>query len=480
MTGDNRVTVSKFQYWDYLEEILDNVQEGVYITDGEANTIYINHTYELISGLTKTEMLGKNMRDLVESGAVSVSGTLMVLESGESITLEQSFKTGKRAIITSAPVYDDPVKQSHIIMIVTSVREITELYSIRKELAKLERQNRQYASELERLHGELDENVEIVAEDTASEKTVYLAERVSVIDSPVFVSGEAGTGKEKMARFIHGHSGRSPFLFMRINFSVVPKSDPVRYLFGYEDADKAGYHMGILESADGGTLYLDEITEMPQVVRGRFFSLLRNGSCLLGDGTVHKLNVRIIAGSRYTLEEIRERHLLEEDILEFFSLFPLHLPPLRERRDDIIPLGEYFLGQYQRKSGEKKYFTRESFKKLLHYDWPGNVREVHTVVQRAAIMSSGEEIMPEDIMFHKGNEFQGAGSGSFSEPVPGDGEINLKDEVAKLEARYMTRAFARYGNIRTAAQKLGMDSSTFVRKRQRYEKMGLMDRTKNV
>lgn len=480
MAESNHKIASGFQYWDYLEEILDHVQEGVYITDNEANTIYINHAYELVSGLQKTEMLGKNMRDLVENGAVSVSGTLMVLESGESITLEQSFKTGRRAIITSAPVYDDPVKRSHIIMIVTSVREITELYSIRKELAKLEQQNRQYASELERLHRELNENVEIVAEDDLSKKSVYLAERVSVIDSPVFISGEAGTGKEKMARYIHNHSSRSAFLFMRINFSVVPKSDPIRYLFGYEDTDKDEYHMGILESADGGTVYLDEITEMPQAVRGRFFSLLRNGSCLLGDGMLHKLNIRIIAGSRYTLEEIQERHLIEDDILEFFSLFPLYLPPLRGRRDDIIPLVEYFLGQYQRKSGEKKRFSRKSFEKLLHYDWPGNVREVHAIVQRAAIMSSGEEILPEDIMFHKEKGSSRSETRDFPEPVLGDGEVSLKDEVAKLEACYMTQAFERYGNIRIAAQKLGMDSSTFVRKRQRYEKMGLMDRKKNV
>ena len=155
--------VSNFQYWDYLDEILDHVQEGVYITDSEANTVYINHTYELISGLLKTEMLGKNMKDLVENGAISASGTLMVLESGESITIEQSFRTGKRAIITSAPVYDDPVERTHIIMIVTSVREITELYSVRKELKKLEQQNRLYASELARLHNEMSENVEIVA-----------------------------------------------------------------------------------------------------------------------------------------------------------------------------------------------------------------------------------------------------------------------------------------------------------------------------
>lgn len=478
MAEKNQEFVSNSQYWDYLDDILDQVQEGIYITDSEANTVYINHTYEVISGLSKTEMLGKNMRELVEGGAISASGTLMVLETGESTTMEQSFRTGKRAIITSAPVYADPVERTHIIMIVTSVREITELYSVRKELKKLEQQNRQYASELARLHDEMNEDVEIVAVDAASVKTVHLAQRVSIIDNPVFISGEAGVGKEKVARFIHNHSGRSGFLFMRINFSVIPKNDPIKYLFGYVDPEKGEHHMGILESADGGTVYLDELSEMPPIVRGRFLSLLRDGTCVMGDGMQHKLNIRIIAGSRYSFEELQRLQLIEDDILEYFSLFPLLIPPLRDRKDDIIPLLEHFLKQHQRKTGEKKYFTRKCYEKLFDYGWPGNVREVHTLVQRAVIVSAGEAIGPEDIMLAGAVENKAVRKEEHASawPMLDTDDVDLKLELAKLEAYYMNQAFIKYQNIRVASQKLGMDSSTFVRKRQRYEKMGLMDR----
>lgn len=494
MEKDRPDTVSKFQYWNYLEDILDGIQEGVYITDSEANTIYINHSYELITGLLKTEMLGKNMRELVDSGAVSASGTLMVLDSGERVTMEQSFKTGKRAIITSAPVYADPVKREHILMVVTSVREITELYSVRKELLRLERQNRQYVSELRRLHSELTEHVEIVAEDSASVRLVQLASRISITDSPVLISGEPGVGKEKMARLIHNGSGRSDFLFLCISFAVIPEHDPVGYLFGYEDPEKGEYHMGILESADGGTVYLDEIADMPRAVRGRFLSLLRDGTCLLGDGTLRRLNLRIIAGSQYTLEELESRRLLEEEILDYFSLFPLQILPLRKRREDIVPLIEYFLRRYQKKTGEKKRFSRKCYEKLLEYSWPGNIREVHALVQRAAVVSAGEEILPADLMLPEdpspaldpvsGGQGESRAVPSFG-TWPGEdswdgAEISLKDEVAKLEAAYMSSAFAKYRNIREAAEKLGMDSSTFVRKRQRYEKMGLMERDRKA
>ncbi len=480
----SRIEVASLD-WDFLETVLEHVQDGIYITDSEANTIYINHKYELLTGLSKAEMLGKNMQELVEKGIVSVSGTLKVLETGKSITIEQGFRTGKRAVITSSPIYTGEDHSSHIFLVMTVVREITELYSVRKELHRLEQKNQQYAVELNRLNSELNEAVEIVAVDQASLRLTRLAERLAILDAPVLIYGEAGVGKEKTARFIHHLSKRRESLFMRIDFSVIPKNDAVRYLFGYEDTEKEEYHMGILESADGGTVYLDEIAEIPPAVKGHFLSLLRDGSCVLGDGRLHKLDIRFIAGSKYSLEELEMLPTVEKDLTDYFSLFPLQVLPLRERRGDIIPLLEYFLKQYQRKTGEKKHFSRECYEKLQQYDWPGNVREAYVLVQRSAIVSGGEEISVSDLGLS--GEEQQRMEISEQEKTAEDGNpalevrmddrgVELKQEVAKLEAQYMNLAFSRYQNIRIAAEKLGMDSSTFVRKRQRYEKMGLMDK----
>ena len=469
---------SSFLSQDYLDMILENVQDGIYITDSEANTVYLNHSYELISGLQKTEMLGKNMRELVEGGVVSMSGTLIVLETGESVTSEQSFRTGKRAVITSTPIFDDVAAPTHIIMVVTIVREITEIYSIRRELQRLELQNRQYANELEHIRGELSGNIEYVAQDEGSVKMLNLAERVSMVENPVLISGEQGVGKEKMARLIHRHSRRCDFPFLRINFSVVPKDDPVSYLFGYEDANQE-YQMGILESADGGTVYLEELTDIPKSICGRILALLKDGTCVMGDGILRRLDVRFIVGSTHSLGEMREYNLVEKDILDCFSLFPMELRPLRERRDDIIPLVQYFLHEYNQKTGEKKYFSRDCFQKLLEYSWPGNVHEVEVQVQRAAIVSSQDEISCKDLMMETKKEKTGADPGEVRDYIIVlDDKTDLKMEVAKLESDYMKKAFMKYQNIREAADCLGMDSSTFVRKRQRYEKLGLMTKEK--
>lgn len=474
--------IAKFQYWDSLEAVLDHVQEGIYITDSEANTVYMNHAYELISGLPNTEVLGKNMADLVKNGVISRSGTLMVLESGEPVTIEQSFRTGKRALITSTPVYGDPAGKKNILMIVTSVREVTELYSIRKELEKYKMQNMQYVNDLKYLRDKYQEDAEFVAVADETVKTLRYAQRMAISDTPILLSGETATGKEKLARFIHEHSRRAQFPFMNINFNVIPQNEAVEYLFGWEDTARGEYRVGIIECADGGTIYLDEITEMPPQIRGRLLALLTTGSCVLGDGMLHRLNIRFIAGSCYSLEQLQAQQRMEEEILDCFSLFHLQLAPVRERREDIIPLLEYFLRQYEQKTGEKKHFSREAFAQLVGYDWPGNVGEIYSLVQRAAIMSDGEEISPDHILLDLQNKAQEAKPAEdkaalqSADPVLADENINLKTEVAKFEASYMTLAFAKYKNIRNAAEALGMDSSTFVRKRQRYEKLGLMDK----
>lgn len=479
----NRIEVASLD-WDFLETILEHVQDGIYITDSEANTIYVNHKYELLTGLSKAEMLGKNMRELVEKGIVTVSGTLKVLESGKSITIEQGFRTGKRAVITSSPIYREADDTSQILLVMTVVREITELYSIRKELHRLEQQNQQYVVALKRLNEELNENIEMVAVDQASVRTRRLAERLAIVDTPVLLSGEAGVGKEKTARFIHDHSRRESAPFMRIDFSVIPGNDAARYLFGYQDTEKDEYHMGILESADGGTVYLDEITEMPAAVKGPFLALMREGACVLGDGVLRKLDIRFMAGSKYSLEELKRLGLVEKELADYFSLFPLEILPLRERKGDIIPLLEFFLKQYQKKSGEAKHFSRACCERLQSYEWPGNVREAYVLVQRSAIVSEGEEIRLADLMLDEGSgqplaeadpKETGEGEHPAVEVKLDDQGVELKREVARLEAYYMSLAFSKYQNVRIAAKMLGMDSSTFARKRQRYEKMGFMD-----
>ncbi len=464
-----------------MDSILEIMQDGIYIADGEANTVYVNHSYELISGLRRSEMIGRNMKDLVEEGVISVSGTLSVLKTGESITIDQSFRTGKRAVITSSPVYGDEKTRDTIIMVVTIVREITELYSIRREMQRLNEQNHHLANEVERLSNELNGNVPLVAVSASSIRLLQLAERVAMLDAPVLICGENGVGKEELARYIHRRSGRSMFPFVRIDWTMVPGDHPERVLFGEGDPGTNGYTTGLLEHADGGCVFVDEIAGMPDSVKGHFLSLLRSGSCMLQDGTSRKMNIRFLFSSTYSWRELREEKMPGEEILNYLSAFPMEIRPLRERREDIIPLSDHFLKRYNRKTGEHKRFSMQCYKALLRYDWPENVWEVRTVTERAAIISRGDEIEEPDLMLDFMKEEKtakpealhiGEKNGRFTVH---EECRDLKYESSRLEAFYMSRAFEKYHNIRDAAASLGIDSSTFVRKRQRYKQMGLME-----
>lgn len=463
----------KIHVEDYLEAVLDNFHDGIYITDREANTVYLNHSYELISGLRKSEMIGKNMKDLVETGVVSMSGTLSVLQGGEPVTSEQIFRTGKRAVITSTPVFDRE-DHTNIVMVVTLVREITEIYSIRKELQRKEQQNRQYMLELERMRRELDGDVELVAVAETSRKLVEFADKVAPVDMPVLLWGEKGSGKCRMAKYIHAHSNRSESAFLRLDFTAVPKGDLEIYLFGTQRNAEHEPQIGLLESADGGTLYIEELADMPGDIQGDLLALLRDGCCIMKEGYQQKINIRMIAGSRYSIPQLEQMSNINRQLLQHFALFSVEVLPLRKRREDIIPLIDFFLNQYNYKTGQNKHFDRESYQCLSEYPWPGNIQELGNLVQRAAIISAGDVISVQDLFLHDQVEKAAQHKETYTYPE----QIDLKMEVAKFEAGYLEHAFQRYGNIREAASSLGMDSSTFVRKRQKYEQLGLMKNEK--
>ncbi|SFR72386.1 sigma 54-interacting transcriptional regulator [Anaeromicropila populeti] len=459
---------------EYMEVVLDKFHDGIYITDGDANTIYLNDSYEAISGLRKSEMMGRNMKELVAQGVVSRSGTLAVLDSGEEITVEQSFRTGKRAVITSTPIYDTHEKKKKISMVVTIVREITEIYAIRKELKRKEEQNRNYLNEIEKIRRELEGDVEMVAVNSATISLLRLAERAAALEIPILISGETGAGKEKLAQYIHKHSKRAEFPFVRLDFSVLQEENLQKELIGYVDVKTKESHMGILENAEGGILFIEELGHMPKEVQGLFLALLEDGNIRSEEGIFRRWNICIIAASLYSIEELRASKEVSPKLIDKFSLFPLTVPPLRERKEDIIPLANYFLGRYNRKTGEIKRFDKESYMEMLDYHWPGNVTELGNLVQQSAIISEGEAIGKDDI-FIKGNvEYYNRRVREFPE------KVNLKQSVAELEAEYMTYAYEKFHNTREAAEWLGMDNSTFVRKRQRYVKMGLMRTDKKI
>jgi len=460
----------KTAFWETpqaLNAIIENSYDGIYLTDGNAVTVRMNRSYEIISGLRRENMLGRNMRELVAEGVISQSGTLLALERGESVTLEQVFETGKAAVITSTPVYDG---EGHVAMVVTNVRDVTELNGLKEELAEREEAARRADFALEVIRRQALGEDDVIAADRNMQDVLLMARKVAVLDTTVLLLGETGVGKEKLAGYICRNSRRKDRPFVKVNCGAIPPTLIESELFGYEKgaftgADRNG-KPGLFEAADGGTIFLDEVAELPPQIQVKFLRVLQEQEVeRIGAITPRKIDVRVLAATNRNLEEMVHVKRFRDDLYYRLDVFPITIPPLRCRRDDIIPYMDAFLAELNSKYELHKRVSPAAYRAALAYRWPGNVRELRNLVERAIVLSTGDLITAEDMSIRP---CPGAATPAG---VAGENPVDLRAVVEQLELDYMTGAYARYGNVRDAAGSLGMDPSTFVRKRKRYEKL---------
>ena len=243
---------------------------------------------------------------------------------------------------------------------------------------------------------------EPVAEDVNTKRVFQLAKRVAATDSTVLISGESGTGKEVLARYIHQHSDRRSGPFIAINCAAIPENMLEAMLFGHEKGAFTGAHAsmpGKFEQADGGTLLLDEISEMDLGLQSKLLRVLQEREVeRIGGRKSIQLDVRVLATTNRDLKEHVQQGRFREDLYYRLSVFPLSWQPLRERKRDIIPLAQYLLVQHSKKM--KLTFARfdeSASQAMLEYDWPGNVRELDNVVQRALILQQNGIICAADL-----------------------------------------------------------------------------------
>lgn len=450
-----------------IENILESSFDGFYITDGDANTILLNKAYETITGLKREDLIGHNMYELEENKAISKSATLMVLREKTVKTIEQEFETGKRALVSSTPIFDD---EGNITMVVTNVRDLSALQLLNSQIEHSKKLTDKYLSEIEAMRLQILGTDELIAHDEKMLETLKLAKRVALVDTTVLVLGETGVGKEEVAKFIHKNSNRKEQIFIKINCGAIPENLIESELFGYEKgafsgADKNG-KLGLFEVANGGTMFLDEIGELPLEMQVRLLRVLQEKEIVrIGGLNPIKIDVRLIAATNRDLEEMVTVGRFRKDLYYRLFVVPITLLPLRERREDILPLAKYFCQELNGKYGWEKKLTGDALSLIYGYKWMGNVRELKNTIERAVVMSDSEWINAEDIQLL--NNFEQEKELLIKEATEFP---SLKEAVEQLEAELLERAYQRFGNVRAAAKALSIDSSTFVRKRQRLNR----------
>lgn len=440
--------------YERLDAIIESSYDGIFITDGNAVTLRVNRAYLTISGLTEEEVLGKSMWDLQKAGVIDRSGTLIALSTREPTSLEQTFRSGRKALITSTPVFGEG---DRVVMVVTNVRDMTDFYALQEK----------YNSEIQLSRRQALGSTELIAADQRMLEVLAMVDRVAAMDTTVLLLGETGVGKEMIAKYICKASARKDERFITVNCGAIPPNLIESELFGYErgaftGANKEG-KAGLFELADKGTVFLDEVGELPLDMQVKLLRVLQERQVVrVGASDPVSIDVRILAATNRNLEEMVRKKTFREDLYYRLNVVPVTIPPLRERKDDILPFAQAFLAELNKKYDLHKSFTPLALNALVEYDWPGNVRELRNLVERMVIMSRDDLIRVADLPFRGSAARDPLREGDPDQP------IDLRRMVEELELKAIDRAYRRYGNVRQAAASLMMDPSTFVRKRKKY------------
>ena len=319
----------------------------------------------------------------------------------------------------------------------------------------------------------------IVGRSDIMQEVFRLVEQVAPARSTILITGESGTGKELIAKAIHESSLRASRPFVTVNSSNIPSELLESELFGHTRGAFTGAiaaKKGYFEVADGGSIFLDEIGDIPPETQVRLLRVIQEREFTpLGDTTPRRVDVRIIAATNIDLKEAVRQGMFREDLYYRLAVVPIELPPLRDRRQDVLPLAQHFIRKYNEENGRRvsEHIAPEVLSLLENYSWPGNVRELENAVERAVVIAPGDEITREclrpeisDPQAARAVVREGAGASSGIDVGRG---VNFYDEVRRFEIDLIRRALDQTGGHQSrAARLLGMNPTTLNSKIKTY------------
>ena len=449
-----------------LEAIIDSSSDGLFVCDASANVIRVNPASERIHKIKAEELVGKNMVDLIKEGFIDQSAALQAIQKNKTVSLLQE-KDNRKIISIATPVLDS---EGTIIRVVVSERDITEIDNLQRELEEQGSLKDQLQHQLLEMQLADLKTHKIIAKSPSMIRVVEKALKVSPVNSTVLITGESGVGKGLIANLIHKNSGRSEKPLIRINCGAIPETLIESELFGYEagafTGAKTGGKPGSLELADGGSLFLDEIGELPLSAQVKLLRFLEKGHLTrLGGTKVVTVNARILVATHRNLQDMVAQGTFRQDLYYRLNVIPLRVPALRERKDCISPLVRYYVDYFAHIAGTKKRISRSSLDALLSYSYPGNVRELMNICEHAVVMSETEVVdhldLPRDVA---GREPES----HLLDTVWSDG-MTLKEILESVEKKVMLQAVQKYKNQSAAAAVLGVSQPTIARRLQKYK-----------
>jgi len=443
---EKQATTEMMLHNQYQKQMVETISEGFMAIDKDGRIAYLNRKGSEILGLKPEEVTGKHLRSFVDFEPE----ILTVLKTGKGWMNREFFiempKKGRIHLLKSAiPIFDD---LGHTIGVIDTFREIR---AIRHLVADVVGAKAFFTFD------------DLITRSPKMQSLIDLAKRAAMDNSNVLIEGESGTGKELLAHAIHNFSERKKGPFVVIDCSALPRELVESELFGYEEGAftgaKRGGRQGKFELANGGTVFLDEIGEMPLEVQTKLLRVLQSRYVVrVGGHQPIPVDVRIIAATNRDLEQEVEKGNFRLDLYYRLNVVHFKIPPLRERREDILFLATAFMEKNAKKSGRSNYGLDEEVKAaLVNYHWPGNVRELENVIERACVFATSDQLT-KDLFPEK--LFQP----STQDCPQNSDDILIPLEEAEKRAIFMAIMKAK-GNKSLAAKYLGISRSTL------YEKM---------
>lgn len=444
-------------------ELLGHINEGVHIIDAQGKTIYYNARMEELEELTEKDVLDKPFDKVFQN--VHNSTMLRSLQTKEIVREEmQSYinRYGKQVttVNTTIPIIEDK-KVIAVMEIAQNITQIQEMSDTISELRSAAIQPskkgiKQYSFD------------SIIGHSASFIQSIRIAQKASTNDASVFLFGETGTGKELIAQSIHYDGVRRNKPFIAQNCAAIPEALLEGILFGTVKGAFTGSidRVGVFEQASGGTLLLDEINSMPYEIQAKLLRALQEGYIRRVGGTKDiPIDVRIIAISNESAEDLLSKATFRKDLYYRLNVITIDVPPLRERKEDILLLAEHFIKKHNQAMGKNVWMLSDEAKqKLLNYHYPGNVRELENMIARGISMVDDEHVLSGEML------------GILQEPMVNDEEIcidwskqSLENYLENIERRIIEQKMMEHkNNITQAAKELGMKRQTLQHKLRKY------------
>ena len=460
--------VNMMEYYKQLEEeyraIFEYSYDGIFISDGDGKVVRINKSCEIMEGIKSSDVVGKNIVQLLHEGYYNNSVTLEVIKKKTSVTQLQIAKNGRRLMCTGVPIF----RNGRIRRIVINSRDISELTLLEKELQKTRINSEKLQSRVEILESKINYEEYPVFKSIGMQDIMNTIVHVAKFNSTLLLTGESGVGKEMIARLVHRKSQRNKASFIKVDCSAIPSALFESELFGYEKGAFTGAErqgkIGLIELADKGTLLIDEVGELPLKQQVKLLRFIQDREIIkVGGKKTIPVDTRIIAATNRDLLSMVESGSFRKDLYYRLNVIPIVIPPLRERKEDIFVLIQFFLDKFNKNFGIDKALDKDSLEILEEYRWPGNVRELENMMERLMVLSSGRTISKTDLPSVICKDYDS--HKLLSQIQQGD---TYRATLFKVEKELLTDALRRSRNLRDMSKILGLDKSSVSRKLKKH------------